>query len=193
MTKALIVVDVQVDFVEGGALGVEGGKEVAYKIVEHARKHISDYEAIVFTQDFHNPPPDTNGGHFADEPDYVDTWPVHCVAGRYGSELFVPIHYLYEDLDGHGYVVERFVKGQGKPDYSGFQGVSPDDVKLMHWLVGNDIDELDVVGIAGDHCVKATALDARDYGFKVNVLPDMVASVGGQEATDALMRLMEDA
>lgn len=195
MSKALIVVDVQNDFCEGGALAVEGGKVVAEAISSYVRIKLNEdrnyYSAFVFTKDFHKPLPDTNGGHFAvplAEPDFVDSWPVHCVAGTRGAEFNPWIERLVNELADNWFTVNTFRKGQGRPDYSGFQGFDSDGVGLDEWLAKHNIDEVDVVGIAGDYCVRHTALDALKNNFKVNVLADMVASVRGHKATLATVK-----
>lgn len=174
MTKALIVVDVQNDFCEGGALAVEGGNEVAENIAEFINSSGDQYDLIVYTKDWHEAPPSTNGGHFGDPPDFVDSWPVHCVAETPGAEFHPAIkNFLFGPT---------FYKGYGKPDYSGFQGKSFDE-GLNEVLKSKGITEVDVVGLAGDYCVRETALDAVKNGYKVNLLTNMIASVRGDEAT----------
>lgn len=188
MTKALIVVDIQNDFCEGGALAVEGGNKVAQDVAHYIRKSGGDYNEIVFTADRHYAPPSDNGGHFAlppAEPDFVDTWPVHCVQGTSGTE----IHAALADMAAK---YPLFEKGQGRPDYSGFQGFNENDEELSMFLKARGVDEVDVVGIAGDYCVRHTALDALKNNFKVNVLADMVASVRGHEATLATVKEVAD-
>ena len=179
-STALIVVDVQVDFCEGGALAVAGGNEVAERIawtLEHAR---GAYAEIVFTKDWHNPLPDDNGGHFSGTPDFVDSWPVHCVQNSLGSAFHPAIEWA-RDI----YTMPIFYKGRGKPDYSGFQGINNGQT-LDEFLQERGIDEVHVVGIAGDYCVRQTALDAKAKGYKTYIFPSMVASVGGPEATEAV-------
>lgn len=185
MKKALIVVDVQKDFVENGALAVNGGYKIADRIYTYLEKWAHIYNTIVFTKDWHNSLPDTNGGHFSETPDYVDSWPVHCVAGTEGAEFATPIQFAWEDLFLNGVINQDnlFYKGQGKPDYSGFQGFNRGNEALHRFLIARLIEQVDVVGIAGDHCVKATAIDAKAFEFEVNILPDLVASVGGDIAT----------
>lgn len=120
--KALIIVDVQNDFCEGGSLAVEGGAAVATAISDHVTAHRSDYAHIVATRDFHLDP----GAHFSDEPDYVDTWPPHCVIGTPGADFhpnlaLAPIEAV-------------FSKGRESAAYSGFEGVSDDETPLAGWL-----------------------------------------------------------
>jgi nicotinamidase/pyrazinamidase len=186
--RALIIVDVQNDFCEGGALAVAGGNQVANDINLYVHNELDKYNAIIFTRDWHNPLPDTNGGHFSDEPDYVDSWPVHCVAGTTGADLHPAI------LEAHDFVTHKvarpvFYKGQGQPHYSGFQGRNHggEGLALRSWLNWEDIAELDICGIAGDYCVRHTALDAIALGYKVNLLPNLIASVGGTEATNKVL------
>lgn len=186
MSKALIVVDVQNDFCEGGSLAVAGGNKVAEDIADYIMDYCDDYHEIVFTADTHNPPPDDNGGHFAlppAEPDFVDSWPVHCVAGTDGGEIHPALREISNTLP-------VFRKGQGRPDYSGFQGYTHDGEMLGDYLRATGVTQVDIVGIAGDHCVRATALDALREEFKVTVLPGMVASVGGPDATDETVRMV---
>lgn len=184
MSKALIVVDVQNDFCEGGALAVDGGNAVAEGILEHIEQNSGDYETIVYTKDWHKPWPHTNGGHFSETPDFVDSWPVHCVQGTEGAEF----HWAVEDAHARHAVWNLvFRKGDGRPDYSGFQGFNDQNTSLEEWLSDLAVDEVDVVGIAGDYCVRETALDAKRKGFKVNIIESLVASVRGPEATQAMI------
>lgn len=197
MSKALIIVDVQRDFCEGGALAVEGGLAVADKIYQHVVDHADEYKEFVFTKDWHEAPPSTNGGHFAleGEPDFVDSWPVHCVLESPGSDFAPGAKRAFNRLYDSGRITRDnlFFKGTGRPDYSGFQGKNERGMLLDPWLAEKDIDEVDVVGIAGDYCVKATAFDALMFELKVNLLPDMIASVRGVEATVEVMKELSDA
>ena len=183
MTKALIVVDVQNDFCEGGSLPVAGGLRVARDIVDYITTERDNYEVIVFTCDWHNPD-STNGGHFSDNPDYIGTWPVHCVASTEGALIAQPLRdYVLDEFDADFWWGNFFLKGQGKPSYSGFEGANIYDTSLNDFLLSQGVTEVDVVGIAGDYCVYATAMDALQAGYGVNVIPELVASVGGPEAT----------
>lgn len=170
MKRALIVVDLQNDFAEGGALGVAGGKAVAVAVTAHLAAHLSWYDLVVTTRDFHLPNSD-NGGHFADQPDYVDTWPPHCVQGTRGARFIPEFDIAPADL--------HIVKGMGRPDYSGFQGVNVNDesTDLETALDARGITHVDVVGLATDHCVRATALDAADRNYRTRVLADLSAAV----------------
>lgn len=181
MTKtALVVVDVQNDFVEGGSLAVKGGLDLADRIRDYIEQEGSNYNQIIYTQDRHHPMPDLNGGHFAmpgHEPDFINTWPVHCVEGTEGAEFVTAI----AELDPDPRLVFR--KGQGRPDYSGFQGTNSAGVYLANHLKWAGIEEIHTVGIAGDYCVKATSLDGIANGLKTSFIIDLVVSVGGAKAT----------
>ncbi|WP_449386202.1 isochorismatase family protein [Cellulomonas soli] len=187
MTRALIVVDVQNDFCEGGALAVAGGAAVAGAITGYLREHADRYTALVATRDWHHALPDTNDGHFAAgaDPDYVSTWPEHCVAGTPGAEL-------HPDLQLPEGVL-AVVKGEGRQDYSGFSGrvVGAAQPDLAEALRAAGVTDVDVVGLATDHCVAATALDARAAGFDVRVLTDLTAAVAAPTAVAALTRLVQ--
>jgi nicotinamidase/pyrazinamidase len=179
MNTALIVVDVQRDFCEGGALAVEGGNLVAKRIARYIDMFGDMYEDIVFTYDWHNPPPDTNDGHF-------DEWPVHCVARSNGARI-------HDALKNYAATRPAFYKGQGCHGYSGFEGVYKGTTELNDYLLRRDIINVDVVGLAGDYCVRATALDAVKGGYLVTVLPALVASVGGPDETNYTLQLVEAA
>lgn len=187
MSTALIVVDVQKDFCEGGALAVEGGNAVAKNIANYIEHLGGLYQEIVFTKDWHNAPPETNRGHFSDKPDFVNSWPVHCVANSVGSdfhdEIATAIRWIRASRPGWYRTENTFYKGQGYPHYSGFQGKNINGDGLGYWLGRRHILNVDVVGIAGDYCVKQTALDAYRQGFITNILPTLVASVKGKDGT----------
>lgn len=174
MGKALIVVDVQVDFCEGGALGVDGGNAVAADVAALlAQGH--GYDAVVATRDHHINP----GSHFSTTPDFVDTWPPHCVVGTPGQEL-------HPDLAGYGFDAV-FDKGSYEAAYSGFEGTiggSPDGEGLARWLGLRGITAVDVCGIATDFCVKATASDAAAEGFDTTVLAGLTAAVHPDSVED---------
>lgn len=177
MAKALLIVDVQNDFTEGGALGVTGGDTVAEGITAHLAAHAGDYDAVIASRDWHDADND-NGGHFSDTPDFVDSWPVHCVAGTDGA--------AFDPLLVTAAITHEVRKGQGKPDYSAFQGITDTGSRLGELLTELTITEVDVVGIATDHCVRASALDALSVGLRVRVLTDFIAGVGGDSSTAAL-------
>jgi nicotinamidase/pyrazinamidase len=171
--RALIIVDVQNDFCEGGSLAVAGGAEVARAISALiAGDH--GYDHVVATKDFHIDP----GAHFSDHPDFKDTWPRHCVAGTAGAQF-------HPDLDTTA-VQAVFHKGAHTASYSGFEGTDAEHTPLADWLRARDVDAVDVVGIATDHCVRATAEDARRAGFDTRVLVDLTAGVAPESTADAL-------
>jgi nicotinamidase/pyrazinamidase len=174
MSRALIVVDVQNDFCEGGSLAVAGGTAVAAAITEHVRS--TGYDHVVATRDHHIDP----GGHFAEQPDFLETWPAHCVVGTGGVEL-------HANLDREP-VAAVFDKGEYAAAYSGFEGTA-DGVGLADWLRGHGVDTVDVVGIATDHCVRATALDAVGNGFATRVLLPLTAGVAEASTEAALEQL----
>ncbi|MFC4015495.1 nicotinamidase [Nonomuraea purpurea] len=177
MGTALIVVDVQNDFCEGGSLAVAGGSEVAAAITRHLAEH--GYDHVVATRDYHISP----GDHFSGSPDYVFTWPAHCVAGTPGADF-------HPSFDVSG-VEEVFSKGAYSAAYSGFEGLSSDGAPLAEWLRERGVHEVDVVGIATDHCVKATALDAVKNGLAVRVLLNLTAGVSPTTTEAALAQLRD--
>ncbi|GAA1043456.1 nicotinamidase [Streptomyces murinus] len=184
MRRALIVVDVQNDFCEGGSLAVAGGADVAAAITELiGQAGGPGYRHVVATRDCHIAP----GGHFADDPDYVRSWPAHCVAGTEG----VGFHPNFAPAVASGAIDAVFDKGAYSAAYSGFEGTDENDTPLADWLRAHEIDEVDVVGIATDHCVRATALDAAREGFRTQVLLDLTAGVSPATTERALEELRE--
>ena len=220
MSRALIIVDVQNDFCEGGSLPVTGGAALAGAISEYVDAHHGQFDHVVATQDWHVDP----GAHFSEDPDFVDSWPKHCVAGTRGAEL-------HPDLDTE-YIQAYFRKGQFTAAYSGFEGLlAPDDavptgdrkpgampvsgtsaggqgagdddagefaggdfaageetIGLDDWLQSHDVEDVVVVGIATDHCVKATALDGVQAGYSVTVLRDLTVGVA-EDLDDAVAEM----
>ncbi len=183
MSRALIVVDVQNDFCEGGSLAVTGGAEVAHGIADllhhwtEQDPKAPDYAVTVATQDHHIDP----GAHFSRQPDYVDTWPRHCVVGTDGVAF-------HPNLDPQPFAA-IFLKGEYAAAYSGFEGRDHDGVGMAEWLRRQGITEVDVCGIATDHCVRATALDAVREGFAVRVLTTLCAGVAPGTTTAALREM----
>lgn len=180
MSRALLIVDVQNDFTEGGALAVLGGDAVASGISEFLAAHQGDYAAIVASRDWHDPVSD-NGGHFSTEPDFIDTWPEHCVAGTDGAE--------YDPLLVTAAVTHHVRKGQGAPAYSMFEGVTDSEQTVGAVLTAAAVLDVDIVGIATDHCVRATALDAVAHGVRVRILTDLIAGVSAESSGAALAEL----
>lgn len=182
MTRALFIVDVQNDFTEGGALGVDGGDAVAAGITAHLAAHAGDYTVIVASRDWHDPDSD-NGGHIAlgAEPDFSDTWPVHCIAGTPGAD--------YDPGLDTSAVTDHVKKGQGKPAYSLYEGTTDDGRTVAQILAEHGVTEVDVTGIATDHCVRASALDALEHGIHVRILTDLIAGVAPSSSEAALAEL----
>jgi nicotinamidase/pyrazinamidase len=171
--RALVIVDVQNDFCEGGSLAVAGGAAVARAISEHVASE-PGYGHIVASKDFHIDP----GTHFSDHPDYAATWPPHCVAGTAGSDF-------HPNLDTRA-VEAVFLKGAHAAAYSGFEGADEAGTSLADWLRAHDVDEIDVVGIATDYCVHATAADAARAGFATRVLLGLTAGVTPESTARAI-------
>ncbi len=199
MAKALIIVDVQNDFCTGGALATDRGAKVASLISEYVEDNHHRYEAVVATQDWHIDP----GAHFSDTPDFVDSWPVHCVANTEGAEI-------HPNLDTD-YIEAYFRKGRYEAAYSGFEGLQAPEESVMtgehepgatlddegpktplaDWLDEHEIQDVDIVGIATDYCVLATAKDAVDAGYETRVLIDLTAPVH-ENKLDEVIAEMED-
>lgn len=201
MTRALIIVDVQNDFCEGGSLAVTGGAEVAQSLSDYIDAQGDHYDYVVATQDWHIDP----GSHFSDTPDFVDSWPVHCVADQPGAQF-------HPNLDTEG-LDAVFRKGQYEAAYSGFEGVlAPEDlvptgeqnpaaavpvtaddaVSLDDWLRDHEVDEVAIAGLAADYCVRATALDAVSAGYTTRLLADYTRPVHPGRLSEVLAEL-EDA
>lgn len=199
MAKALIIVDVQNDFCEGGSLAIQGGAELATQISELISE-APDFDFILATQDWHVDP----GSHFSQDPDFRTSWPVHCVAGSKGAALHPNLD--TEDIDAY------FRKGKFDAAYSGFDGLlAPEDevkvgireaheegdedaevpVSLDDWLRENDVEDVVIVGLATDFCVRATALDAINAGYNTTVLRDYVAGVDEDASEEALEELQD--
>ncbi|MEU2081546.1 isochorismatase family protein [Streptomyces albus] len=183
MHRALIVVDVQNDFCEGGSLAVAGGADVAAAITDLVGDASAGYRHVVATRDTHIDP----GEHFSDTPDFVRSWPPHCVAGTEG----VGFHPNFSPAVASGSIEAVFDKGSHTAAYSGFEGVDENGVGLADWLRAKDVTEVDVVGIATDHCVRETALDAAREGFRTQVLLDLTAGVAPKTVERALEELRE--
>ncbi|MHA3703819.1 isochorismatase family protein [Jatrophihabitans sp. YIM 134969] len=180
---ALIVVDVQNDFCEGGSLGVTGGARVAAEVTEHLAAERDRYDLVVASRDWHRPRSD-NGGHFAlppDHPDFRESWPAHCVADTVGAQFHDALQ-----VPGEWHAIR---KGWGLPAYSAFQGVDERGHDLAGLLREATIDRVVVCGIATDYCVDATARDAVRLGFPVDLFVDLTAAVdatGKDAVVDAL-------
>ena len=182
MARALLVIDVQNDFTEGGALGVDGGAAAAEAITDYLRAHPSRYDVVFASRDWHHGG-DDNGGHFATDaaPDFVTTWPRHCVGGTPGAAYHPALDTSLVDV--------HVKKGQGVPAYSIFEGSTDDGAAFPAELDRLGITDVDVVGIATDYCVRASALDALASGRRVTVLDDLVAAVDPVTGAQALVEL----
>jgi nicotinamidase/pyrazinamidase len=178
---ALIIVDVQNDFCEGGSLAVAGGGAVAAGIsAALAGPDGARWDHVVATKDFHIDP----GLHFGYPPDFVSSWPPHCVVGTAGTEFHPE---LATDR-----IEAVFTKGEHAAAYSGFEGYlrqAGSAIGLADWLRAHDVSTVDVVGIATDHCVRATAVDAAILGFRTTVLLDLTAGVAPSTVELALAEL----
>lgn len=179
MSRALLVVDVQNDFCEGGSLAVQGGNQVARDICQYLMDHGDEYALVVSTQDWHDPDSD-NCGHISATPDFIDSWPPHCIADTHGADFHPELWPA-----GERFPHERVLKGQGVPAYSGFQGITADGTGLREVLQRHGITDVDVVGLALDYCVRETARDAQRAGFGVRVLRDLTAAIHSDGSAEA--------
>ena len=157
MPRALIIVDVQPTFCEGGALPVTGGNAIAEAVAAYVDAHRDEYQLI------------DPGEHFSENPDFVDTWPPHGVAGTDEAELHPALANVHADV--------TVKKGQYKAAYSGFEGTTEDGKTLEEALRDAGITDVDVVGLAESHCVASTAVDAVHAGFPTRVLRKLTAPV----------------
>ena len=177
--RALIIVDVQNDFCEGGSLAVAGGSAVARGISSLLASPGNGYDHVVATEDYHIDP----GGHFSAHPDYARSWPPHCVAGSAGAEF-------HPDLDTSR-MEAVFRKGEHAAAYSAFEGTDDGGTPLADWLRQRGVTDLDIAGIATDHCVRATAADAVASGFGTRVLLGLTAGVAPDSTARALTELRD--
>jgi len=180
MTRALFIIDVQNDFTEGGALGVEGGAAVAAGITALLTRHPDRYDHVFASRDWHDGDND-NGGHFNSDPDYVNSWPRHCVSGTSGADYHPSLDISLVDV--------HVRKGQGEPAYSIFDGTTDAGETTAEQIERLGVDQVDVVGIATDYCVRASALGAVAAGLTTRVLVDLVAGVAPESSAAALEEL----
>lgn len=186
MKTALIIVDVQNDFCEGGSLPVTGGNLVAQRIADYVEANKDAYDVIVATRDYHQPDND-NGGHFpadGEAPNYSTTWPHHCIAGTPGADYHPALATVLQHIDTH------IVKGMGAAAYSGFEGViyTTNDT-LEEALAAENITDVTLGGIATDYCVLRTALHAAERGLSTRVLLDMCAGVAPDSTATAITEM----
>ena len=180
MARALVVVDVQIDFCEGGSMGVAGGAATAAAITAYLAAEHGRYAHVVASRDYHEDP----GDHFSENPDWVTSWPVHCLVADAGAAF-------HPEFDVSR-VEEVFSKGRHTGAYSAFEATSASGETLAAWLRARDVDLVEVCGIATDHCVRATALDAAREGFSTTVLLDLTTGVA-PETTERALGEMRDA
>ena len=178
MRNALLVIDIQNAFVEGGSLPVAGGRDVAAMVSRHVRHFKTEYQFVCATRDYHEDP----GDHFSDHPDFRNSWPPHCVAGTPGAGLCPPIQNLVREK----LISTVLTKGQHAAAYSGFEALDPRGHPMLDVLKEARVDHMDICGLATDYCVRATALDARKHDFQVRVLLNLCAAVSPETGLQAL-------
>lgn len=186
MTRALFVIDVQNDFCEGGTLACDGGAATAKNITNYLSEHSGEYDYVIASRDWHDAD-NNNGGHFApagEAPDFVDNWPAHCVAGTIGADY-------HPNLET-GYIDIHVKKGQGKPAYSIFEAITETGEEFKDLIARLQIKTADVVGIATDYCVLASALDANQAGLQVNVISNLTTGVAPASTEAAIDRLVDE-
>ncbi len=185
MSRALLIVDVQNDFCEGGSLAVAGGAAVASGITEHLNTHAAEYAHVIASRDWHDADND-NGGHIAwppSTPNFVESWPPHCISGSHGAEYHPNLDTRFIDI--------HVEKGQGKPSYSMFEGVTREGKSLSELLDEFGVTDIDVVGIATDYCVLASALDAKNSGRNVRVITSLTAGVAALSSEAAIDKMAD--
>lgn len=167
---ALIVVDMQNDFITG-SLATDPDQLKVRRIAHWIRHNARNYDTVVTTQDWHIDP----GEHFSDNPDFKTSWPVHCVAGEHGADMYTAVGAAL----GASKLDAKFLKGMYHDAYSGFEGFNSEnqELGLNEYLREREVEQVDIIGIATDHCVQATALDAADFGYRTRVLRDNVIGV----------------
>lgn len=185
MKRALLVIDVQVDFCEGGALACSGGAKIARDITDHINKNRGSYDYVIASRDWHTPN-SLNDGHFppaGDEPDFVLTWPLHCIAGEAGADY-------HENLDA-SLIDIHIKKGQDANGYSIFDGTAENGKSFLDHARELGITDVDVVGIATDYCVRASSLDAKANGFQVRVITSLTAGVADATTEEAIDEMVD--
>ena len=181
MANALLVIDVQNDFCEGGALAVAGGNKVAAGISEFLDSSTGEFDYVIASRDWHDAN-STNGGHFSEAPDFVNSWPIHCVADSFGAEYNAGFDVSKVDF--------HIRKGQGKPSYSIFEGTAESGLSFQQLLEDLNVKSVTVVGLATDYCVLQSSLDAKNHGLEVRILKDLVAGVGTESTQSAFKELV---
>ena len=192
--RALIVVDVQNDFCEGGSLAVEGGNKVAEGVAAllNSDRPDSGYDLVITTRDFHS---EATADHFApdgEQPNYTTTWPRHCMAGTVGADYHPALVGLVQGDPSAPVAITEVLKGQIEAAYSGFEGTTQTGATLNEVLDSSGVTSIDICGLATDYCVRATTLDALAWSAKsgsevpVRVLGDLAAAVAPQSGAAAI-------
>jgi nicotinamidase/pyrazinamidase len=183
--RAILVIDVQVDFCEGGALPCTGGEAVATRISKYLASEQADYDFVIASRDWHTPG-ESNSGHFAEpgeEPDYATNWPLHCLAGEQGADYHPNLDSSLIDI--------HIKKGQGSHGYSLFEGTTNSGESAEELFTRLEITKVDVVGIATDHCVRASALDAQRLGLEVRVISSLTVGVSPSSTEEAIDEMID--
>ena len=186
MTKALLVIDVQVDFCEGGVLACDGGAITAKRITEHLEINKGDYDYVIASRDWHKAN-DANDGHFAvknESPDFKTSWPEHCVENELGSQYHANLDTSLIDI--------HIKKGQGANGYSIFEGVDDSGTSFPNLVTDLQITQVDVVGIATDYCVLASSMDAKKFGLVVRVITGLTAGVSQGSTENAIDDMVDE-
>lgn len=185
MKKALIIVDVQNDFIEGGSLAVEGGYGLSKKIADLAKSGALDkYDLVITTQDWHIEP----GSHFNENPDYINSWPVHCVADTFGSNIVKTLAEALENITDH-----TIIKGMYSDDYSGFDGEEKGTGRLLEDILKeSQIEEVYIIGLATDFCVSASALASSKLDFKTYVIVDLVEGINSEKINETFTKIFPE-
>lgn len=181
---AYVAVDAQYDFLEGGALGVNGGTAAVERLADHLTTVA--YDVVVTTQDWHIDP----GTHWSAEPDFTDTWPVHCEADTHGAALFTDVERAVENLTAET-EYSQILKGQYTASYSGFDGATVEGESLVDLLRDKGVTTVHIGGVATDYCVRATVLDALSAGFTVVLHTDHIAAVADETGAAALIEVSD--
>jgi nicotinamidase/pyrazinamidase len=177
--RAIIVVDPQPDFFEDGPLPIAGATAIAERIRDYLAARGATFDVAIVTQDWHVSP----GEHWSATPNYESTWPVHCAADSPGAQIHQALANVPWDAVIH--------KGAREGAYSGFEGRSLDGASLAEMLSERGVRDVLVVGFATDHCVKATALDARRLGLDVTVALDLCAGVTPETTRVAIIEMRD--
>lgn len=177
MTSALLIIDLQRDFTER----IAGGQLVAAAVTDHLARRRAEYDLVVASRDWHDAE-GSNGGHFPPAPEgSADPYLRHCVAGSRGAE--------YDPAFDTSLVDAHVKKGQGQPGYSLYTGVTDDGVALPEFLVSRGVDQVTVVGLATEFCVRAAALDSLKAGYRVEVVSDLIAGILPERVAETLEEL----